>query len=543
VISPISSASIRRTAESLFFDIFALLAAILFFTGAGFLFSGPLRELIGQKPWIHRACVTMLPVAVIVWAAWRNLVMKPGSAGASFVQTFVLFSFKKPVLTLHLIFLFLAITWSISSWFRHAALHSSFDFAIFVQAVWNTLQGNFLYSSIKGGICLLGDHFSPFLAVLALPYAVWTAPECLLVLQAFSAASIVYPVYKLLKIQNPSGNAPLLFVFATALYLPIRNAVRFDFHPEVMTMPLLLWAFYFLTIQRVFSASLCMIVALSAKENTALVLAGMGAYACFGPSANRRFGLFWLTASVLYFFACVKFWIPHFSGAEYFYLSGNFLSWQNLTPTSLWNHLISISSAVYLIKIFAPFAFLSFLNPAALFLTLPMLAQNLLSRNEATRSIFFQYTALLTPFVIISAAAGWKRVAHLRVATYALIAASVSFAGVSEFYLIGEHAAKITPHTKLVRSHLQEIPHEASLRTHEFLAAHAAHRSELHIYENNHPREGGSPKARSSEYVALDRSFIASDQHPEQELAASGYREMFSAAGFTIWRRPSEEGE
>lgn len=532
-----------RTAESRCFDFFALLCFILFFSGGGFLFMGPLRELIGQKPWIHRVCVSVLPAAVIFWAAWRNNPRNRTRSGESFAQVIAAFFFKKPVLTLNIIFLFLALTWSLSSCFRHAALHTSFDFAIFVQAVWNTLQGNFLYSSIKGGICLLGDHFSPFLALLVLPYAVWTAPECLLVLQAVSAASIVFPVYYWVKHQNPSGQAPLLFVIATAMYLPIRNSVRFDFHPEVMTMPLLLWAFYFLNTHRVFRASFCMLVALSAKENTAIVLAAMGAYAYWGPPRSRRFGLFWMSFSALYFWVCIEFFIPHFLGDEYFYLKGNFLSWQKMSPAALGSHLISISSAVYLVKIFAPFAFLSFLNPASLFLTLPMLAQNLLSRNEATRSIFFQYTALLTPFVIISAAAGWARVARYRISPYILMASAVLFAGVSEFYLISEHAAKITPHTAEVRRYLSEIPSQASLRTQEFLAPHAAHRSELHIFENNHPKEGGSLKALASEYIALDELFLGADESHELTLTASGYQKQVSSNGFTLWRRVPDREE
>ncbi len=523
------------SAESRLFDAAAGLSLFLSLSGAGFLFQGSLHEIIQQKPWIHRVFITAFPVFTLLWAWLRPVQTKGGDAKPSLAYRAAAWVLKHPGLFTCGLFLFLAALWTSSSCVRHDALHSSFDLAIFAQAVWNTLHGDFLYSSIKGGICLLGDHFSPLLAVLALPYALWPDPRCLLLLQAVSAASAVFPVYFLARRQDAKTAA--LFVLALALYLPLRNSVRFDFHPEVLAFPLLLWAFYFLESGKLFFAGLCMLTALAAKENTALVLFGAGFYAA-AFQKKKLFGIFWMFFSAAYLTAAIKIWIPHFSGADYFYLGGNFLAWKKEGTGALFQQLLSGPSVSYLVKIFAPFAFLSFLSPAAFLLTLPMLAQNLISRNDATRSIFFQYTALLTPYVVISALAGWKRVRSRRSAPYVLIGAAVLFSGVPEFYVLGEHASKISAHTRWVQRELAALPPAASLRTHEFLAPQAVNRKELHIFENHHPKEGGSAKALASEYTALDRMFLG-DKEPQAyaELTQTGYTKIQDQGGFTLWRK------
>lgn len=495
-----------RFGEGLFF-----LLILVYLTGGVFLLPASWFSFFDAHPKVHRKLLAVvagsaafLGIALFEWA-FKNEQIRSRSILVRMVD-----SWKSSggiwVLGLFLMF---GTWWTASCWLRHAALRTSFDMAIFTQAVWNTTQGDGFYSSIKGGISLLGDHFAPLLAVFALPYKLWPEPECLLALQAFSAAASMFPIFRIVRTSGRSSAWAVLYAILFALYLPVRNAVRFDFHPEVAAMPLFFWAFAFLQEKRPWPASMFLMLSLLAKENVAIVAFMFGIYACLKRDKSWGFGVFWALFSIVYFLGVVRFVIPALSGQPYAYLDGNFLEWFRAGWRPLAQHLIRASTAEYLFKIFAPLAFTSFLDPGAFLLTLPALAQNLLSRNEMTRSIFFQYTATLTPFVFISSIlAGAKMRWRHRYWAYGLLLASVLMSGVTEVYPMRRHWIGVNAHTKTAREIFRSLPAGGSLRTHEFLASQAANRRELHIYENHHPREGGSLKARTAEYVVLDQSMM-----------------------------------
>ncbi len=429
--------------------------------------------------------------------------------------------------------------WTASSLLRHVAFRTSFDMAIFTQAVWNTTQGNWFYSSIKGGICLLGDHFAPLLAVFALPYRIWPEPELLLAIQAFAVAACVFPLARIVRKSDQSPSWGVLYCLAFALYLPVRNAVRFDFHPEVVAMPFLFWAFAFLNEKKTMYASIFLALALMAKENVATVAFAFGLYACIQREKALRFGIFWIVMPLIYFYTVVHFFIPKLSGAPYFYLEGNFTEWLRAGWGPFVKHVFQPSTFEYITKIYGPMAFTSVLAPAPFILTLPMLAQNILSRNEMTRSLFFQYTAMLTPFVFISSVMALAKVrSYRRYWAYGILLTSVLMSGVSEVYPMRRQWITLTPHTMRVEKILRTILAEYSLRTHEFYAPHAANRKELHIYENDHPKEGGSWKARHTDYVVID-SALLKDRYAtdKQTLLGGGYVLESENDGLAIFRR------
>jgi len=410
--------------------------------------------------------------------------------------------------------------------------------AIFTQAVANTVNGHFLYSSIKGGINLLGDHFSPALAALAIPYSFYRHPETLLILQAFAVSCCIFPIFKLasFKIANNRFVA-YLFALSFVLYLPVRNANRFDFHPELLAMPLLLWAYYFLQKGRFAVVTILLLISLSVKETAALVTFGIGLHSLLF-CRRYLFGLLWMAGSTFYFLVVVNVVIPHFSDQNYAYLSGNFFVWMDKSVESFLSHLFSLSTVSYLFKIYAPLGFLSFLSPSSLIMNIPILAQNILSRNDATRSIFFQYTALLTPFVFISAIEGAARLKRAQWLPLYLTAFALMMTGVPETYIITTYAELNTPKTREIRAFLKSIPASFSVRTHEFYASQTADRNDLHIYENEHPKEGASVKALKSDIVAIDEEFLG--LQPEEhfkKLKKSGYKQIYANQSFRAFSR------
>ena len=66
---------------------------------------------------------------------------------------------------------------------KHNAFETrTYDFARFAQAIWNTLHGQPLYTSISDNN-ILGNHFSPILALYAPLLLIWPDERVLLIAQ------------------------------------------------------------------------------------------------------------------------------------------------------------------------------------------------------------------------------------------------------------------------------------------------------------------------------------------------------------------------
>ena len=241
--------------------------------------------------------------------------------------------------------------------------------------------------------------------------------------------------------------------------------------------------------------------------------------------------------SAAYFFGVLYYVVPKFFHEDYAYLGGSLLGWKEEGGQAILHHIVSAKTAAYLIKIFGPFGFVSFFHPPTLILTFPILLQNLLVQRESVLSIFFQYTALLTPFVVISAIYGFTALRPTRVLIYYLLSCSLLMSGVSEFYVAYKEWKQWRPEFLEIQRAMEMIPESASVRTHEFFAPHLAHRKEVHIYENDNPREGGSEKAQGVDFVALYDSFLGDNPSTHfEKLKARGYAIGYQARGFSIFK-------
>src|SRR5689334_13054333 len=131
-----------------------------------------------------------------------------------------------------------AVAYATYGLFRHWHFDTSaYDLGIFDQAIWHLSRFEAPASSVRGVTNLLGDHFSPIIALLAPLY--WLAPraETLIVAQAILLAASIVPVWLYARRRLPRGPACGLAI-AYALFWGMQRAAAFDFH-EFAFAPLL----------------------------------------------------------------------------------------------------------------------------------------------------------------------------------------------------------------------------------------------------------------------------------------------------------------
>jgi uncharacterized membrane protein len=156
------------------------------------------------------------------------------------------------------------------------------------------------------------------------------------------------------------------------------------------------------------------------KEDLTLVVAFFGLYLLARRAV--RPGLIALVGGVAGYLIVTKLFIPYFSGGlEFGYWSYGQLGTDpaDALRTILRNPLLPLEVAVEpvekldtLLYLFGPFLFLSLLSPAVL-LTLPLLAERMLSGNNNLWGTGYHYSLALAPIIAIAAADGLRRVSVL----------------------------------------------------------------------------------------------------------------------------------
>ncbi len=342
------------------------------------------------------------------------------------------------------------------------------------------------------------------------------------------------------------------FAFAFFLYLPTRNAVRYDFHVDLLADPLILAAFYLVLTKRWRWLTSVMGALLLIKENMTGVVFAFGVY-LFAVERKRGLGLALAIGAPLALVLETRVLVERVLGMSYYH--GGLYS--RSFPVLLTENFLSPASAAYVVKMFGPLAFLSLLSPSTLILAAPVFFQNTFSRLPQMRSIFFHYSSGLTAAVFVSAIEGARRVlsgpffedrvwrplglvsdAQRQTALAGLItAASLLAAGVSEYHIARVHWGKRDAHVRKVHRYLERIPKEASVRTHRYFAPHLANRRYLYDFDDHNPTQGRSPDALAARYAVIDRRYVDDFAKTRRHLAENGYHPVVRDEGFYIFEK------
>jgi uncharacterized membrane protein len=307
-----------------------------------------------------------------------------------------------------------ALLYAVISLIRHLRFQSGLDLAIFDQAVAGYAAGTMPYSDIKAlqPFNLLGDHFSPIIAMLAPLYRIWPHVELLLLAQAALFGLSVGLVTRIAR-RSHGAIGSALVGSAFALSRGLVDAVTFDFHEVAFAVPLLIWAIDSLSRRQVRQAAIASGLLMLVKEDSAFLLVGIGLWLLF--ERRLRLGVAWTLGGVASFGALVLVIIPFFSFyGRYTYLDSGSIRAAGLVEAltgfigNAIHGLASWNFIVMVVALVAPTLGRALLSPILL-VGVPGIAARLALPQDAYISLGAHYNATISAIIFLAALDAGRR--------------------------------------------------------------------------------------------------------------------------------------
>ena len=295
---------------------------------------------------------------------------------------------------------------------------TTYDLAIFTESVKQYARFHLPIADARtAGTNVLGEHFSPAVALLAPFFRVFPSPATLLVAQALLTAVSVFPVAAAARARLGAGQAraiALAYGFSWGLQLMI----HFEFHEIALAVPLLAFSLSALVQGRPRACMLWALPLVFVKEDLGFTLAALGLYLIFarkrtdesGQAADGRFLLLWGIGWSCLAIAVI---IPHFN-------AGHVYPFWHDDKVSGGGHPSVLGAAgqffrgwpvklLTLVMLALPTAFLALRSPLAL-VAVPSLLLRFSSANSVYWGPWWHYNATAMPILFIAAIDGLARI-------------------------------------------------------------------------------------------------------------------------------------
>ena len=402
--------------------------------------------------------------------------------------------FSKPIQR-HLTFLVVlsSLILFICSSTRHALFQSgAFDLGIYDQVAYLMSRGLPPISSFLG-FHHMGNHTAYSFYLVGGLYRIWANVHWLFLIQAIALAAALIPVFHLAVQAGIPETQALTLSYVYLLYPLIFNLNLFDFHPEVMALPLILWAIWLARRNQYLPFLGCLIFIVGCKAVLSLMVLAMGAWLLIWER-KRAYGLTAIAAGFVWFMLATQVIIPYFSGAEaaavnrYEDLGDSVLeiAWTLLTnPLILGERLFSLPNLEYVVYLFIPLAWAMvprYFSP--LVGGAPILFVNLMSDSYSQKNLTQQYSLPILPFLILiviaSVAANKSFLKHRRAI---LIWAIIGFMALAKYGYFGSRYLRSIDTMAATRTAISYINTEGSVLTTHETAPHLTHRPEIQFIE------------------------------------------------------------
>ncbi|GLY72600.1 DUF2079 domain-containing protein [Actinoallomurus iriomotensis] len=304
---------------------------------------------------------------------------------------------------------------------------TTYDLVIFDQAVRSYSRLHLPVAIVKGvhngfgaQFNVLGDHFSPILALLAPLYWIHDGPQTLLVAQSVLLALTIVPLWAFTR--RRLGSGPAYCVSAVyALAWPVAETLAFDFHEMAFAPVLSMLVLERHEAGRRWQSAAAAGALLLVKEDMGLLVAGFGLYLLTRPGERRR-AAFLVVAGVFWTWLASRVLIPAFGGSADYYWAYDALgrdlphaaSGALTHPWTVGRLLVTphvkVTTMLWLV---APLLLLPLLSPITL-AVLPLLAERMLSsRFGHWWEPRFHYNVALAALLVAAGVDGAARLGRL----------------------------------------------------------------------------------------------------------------------------------
>ncbi len=327
---------------------------------------------------------------------------------------------------------------------------TTYDLVIFDQAVRRYSRFHAPTAIVKGvhngfgpDFSVLGDHFSPILAVLAPFYWIHDGPQTLLVAQAVLLALTIIPLWAYARRRLGAWQAYCV-AGVYALAWPVAETIAFDFHEMAFTPVLSMLMLERHDAGRRRWSALAAVALLLVKEDMGLLVAGFGIY-LLTRRADRREGVVFVVAGLVWTWLAARVLIPAFGGAADYYwaydalgrdlphAAGHALTHPWDAVRLLFTPHVKVTTMLWLV---APLLILPLASPITLSV-LPLLAERMMSsRFGHWWEPRFHYNVALAALLIAAGVDGAVRLRRMRLdRVWPVAALAVTVAVVPHFAL------------------------------------------------------------------------------------------------------------
>ena len=424
----------------------------------------------------------------------------------------------------------------------------SYDMGIYDQGFWLVSRGGQSFMTVRG-MEFWGHHLNVIVLVFVPFYWLGAGPSFLYVAQAVGLAAAAFPIYLIARDRFARPWIGLLFAVVYLMYAPIQWISWANFHPESLVIAPLLYAWWFGSNRRWRGMFISLLIALSIREDTALVVIMLGLILVLmyrpgkGDHRDRMMALATCGLGVVWYAVATRVVIPHFNqGKQPFYIQYFYSNYGKDVPgivsTMLRhpNRVIGDATQPDRLRFYRdlalPLGGLPLVAPLALLMAVPQMLASVIGLSPYARSIHYQYTAMMIAPLLIASIEGGRVLFRFKIMRTLLpiwllgcaymtnVAWSPSPIGAS--YNVW---ARPTPRHDSMREALKLVPDDASVSATYTLLPHLSHREQIYDWPNPWvPSYWGNddgfrlPDPSTIQYIVLDRTQVGQGQ---QSLVAS----------------------
>ncbi len=202
----------------------------------------------------------------------------------------------------------------------------SYDMGIYDQGFWLVSRGGQSFMTVRG-MEFWGHHLNLIVLAFVPFYWLGAGPSFLYVAQAVGLAAAAFPVYLIARDRLSRPWMGLLFAVVYLMYAPIQWISWANFHPEALVIAPLLYAWWFAGQRRWRAMFIALLIALSIREDTALVVIMLGVILLLmyrpgkGEHRDRVMALATVALGIVWYAVATRIVIPHFNqGKQPFYI-------------------------------------------------------------------------------------------------------------------------------------------------------------------------------------------------------------------------------